>query len=126
MLHLGLSLAHDLLGANPPEEFLQKTRADAGLMLLASQVRKQLFRDAKYEPSTFESCHFWLAVADRWPDGLRLCLNVALVPKEADFAVLRLPKILSFLYYPFRAGRLGVRHAMSLVRGTDQAAGKRD
>jgi Uncharacterised nucleotidyltransferase len=56
-----------------------------------------------------------LELLDRPWDKLRCLTNVVFVPKPADREFVRLPGILSLLYYPLRALRLLGKHGWALI-----------
>lgn len=116
MLLLGLSLAHDLLGAEIPEKVLQRIRSSAAVTSLARTVQGNLFSE---EPAgLFRLTLFRLRARERMLDRIRYCLVRAWTPTYEDMGFLRLPPLLFFLYYlvrPFRLGLVFALHALKLI-----------
>ncbi len=127
MLLLDLFLVSELLGASLPQEVLERLEADPVSKLLATQVSSRLWREADHPPeeqglwSFFWSYNhsFYLSMRERQRDRviyclywLRICFYAALRPNEADWALIDLPKVFSFLYYPLHLMRLIVMHAI--------------
>jgi len=106
MLSLGLFLAHDLLGAPLTDLVVEKIQEDRVVRPLAERVYKQLFPPSGSDTSGFSNALFHLRVRERFRDGLRYSLRLALAPTLADWTTLALPVQLSFLYYPARFFRL--------------------
>jgi hypothetical protein len=122
LLLLGLRLADDLLGAVPPEPVMSRARTDRHVTRLASRVSERLFESAASDVE-----------ADREKSLLQLMsrerlwhkLWLAATPNESDWEMMRLPKLLSPLYYvirPFRLlGKYG-RQVGSAARDADARA----
>jgi hypothetical protein len=114
MLHLGLFLANDLLGANIPAEVLHRTQADKGVMELAQQVRERLFSNIE-EPSAFFDAQtlfhpFHLSVMERLRDRARYCIHQATTPIYDDWEQYPLPASLFPLYRALRLVRLARKY----------------
>jgi hypothetical protein len=112
-LLLGLYLAKDLLGAKLPERVLRELESDPALEQLADQVVGFLFRDEGSSASISYWQNYHLKVKERFRERLRLrfhysfrYLSIALAPNVKDFAMVPLPKYLSFAYYLLRPYRL--------------------
>lgn len=105
MLALGLRVATDLLGAPMPEPMRARAAGDPLIGPLAAQVRASLFRDRGHRPGFLEQAHFHLRVRERWGHRLRYCWLATTTLTVADWEQ-RLPRGLSFLYYPIRLWRL--------------------
>jgi hypothetical protein len=105
MVALGLRLASDLLGAPMPEAMRVRAEMDPRIGALAAQVRANLFRDRAHRPGFLEQAHFHLRVREGWHQRLRYCWLAITTLTVADWEQ-RLPRGLSFLYYPIRLLRL--------------------
>lgn len=123
MLLLGLYLAHTLLQAPLPRTITWRLDADAVTRKLASQVLGWLFpADGRMpaEPPNIghdaRSVLFHLRVRERPWDKLQYCWQRAWTPNYRDWAFLRLPPGLAFLYYALRPIRLLYMHGPRAVR----------
>jgi hypothetical protein len=116
ILSLGLSLAHDLLGASVPEGILQRLGGDPAIRPLASQVRERLFADRAEPPGLGETSLFFLRARDRLRDRVRHCLDLAMTPTLEDWESVPLPASLSFLYYLTRPIRLARKYGPGGLR----------
>jgi hypothetical protein len=106
LLLLGLFLAADLLNAPVPEDILRRARAGRTLQSLAGQVRRSLFSEDSTSPGEWQTHRFFLRARERLSDKLAYCLRLAATPTEGDYALVKLPSGLSFLYYPIHMVRL--------------------
>jgi hypothetical protein len=106
MLLLGLLLARELLEAAVPEEIVRRAQADGTVRILVDEVSRRLFRESAELPGGWESGLFYVRSRERLGDGIRFALTLAVVPHFADWAHVRLPQSLSFLYYLVRPIRL--------------------
>lgn len=112
MLFLGLLLAHDLLGANLPEEVLKRVQAEQIVKSLASLVCKWLFCQAENPTRGREKKLFYFQVRERFQDRvpyLAHLVHLLIAPSETDRAFLPLPTSLSFLYYLIRPIRVVIK-----------------
>jgi hypothetical protein len=105
-LRLGLRLASDLLGAPMPEAVRHWVETDPTIAELVNQVRARLFRDHDRRTGLLEQAQFHLLVRQRWRQRIRYCWLALTTVTVADWDRQRLPRILSFLYYPMRFIRL--------------------
>ena len=115
ILALGLRLASDLLGAPMPEPVRRRAATDAVIPALAGEVRARLFRHHDRLSGRLEQARFQLRVRERWRHRVRFCWLAMTTLTVADWEERRLPRALSFLYYPMRlirlaAGAHGHRH----------------
>ena len=116
MLLLGLWLAHQLLDAPTPESLLARARADPTVRALADDVSARL-RTSQPAPLDRWPTHlFHLRVRERWRDRARYVWYVVTTPTPADWAFVRLPAGLHFLYYVIRPVRLAVKYSRLLLR----------
>jgi hypothetical protein len=106
MLVLGLRLATDLLGAPMPEAVRHRAETDPVIPALVNQVRARLFRNHGRPTGLLEQARFHLRVRERWRHRIRYCWFALTTVTVADWEQRRLPRALSFLYYPMRLIRL--------------------
>ncbi len=116
MLCLGLLLAHDLLGAELPEEVLQTVLSDQVAASLASEINEQFLYESGGQFKVFKRELLHLRMRERLRDRIRYILFSFLsqyfywyqkIPiNEKDRALIPLPAALSFLYYLVRPVRL--------------------
>jgi hypothetical protein len=114
MLHLGLFLALDLLGAPLPKELYARIQANGVIRALAGWVYQQLGRRDLRAANGWQSSLFHFRVRERLQDGLRYSLSLALAPTVADWTSLSLPAVCSFLYYLLRPVRLAMKYGRGL------------
>ena len=114
MLFLGLSLAHELLGANLPEEVLWQIERDRPVQSLAAQVRALLFRGDEASPNAVRRMLFRIRTREKVSAGLRYFCRLATAPTEEDWSRLRLPSFLSPLYVVIRPLHLMRRYGLGL------------
>ena len=113
MLLLGLSLASDLLGAPVPAGVLQHVKEDRHAHRLASTVASALFADTT--GSELRSHLFFLQARERLRDRVLYCSRLAFTPTEEDHSLLRLPSLLSPLYYPVHAVRVAGKYSLAPI-----------
>jgi hypothetical protein len=125
-----LLLCRDVLGVSLPETIEEYSSKHGAASRLASQARNFLFRDNSDDSRYIddrtryrEVLRYRLGVQTgwRWVRAANMLLRRAFVPNEADWAWLRLPPALYFLYYPMRpvrllSQRLGVRRPRAEAR----------
>jgi hypothetical protein len=105
MLALGLRLASDLLGAPMPDAVRDRAETDAAIPVLAAHVRARLFREPAGPAGLLEQARFHLRAREHWRDRIRYCW-LAMTTLTVEDWQRRLPRPLSFLYYPIRFLRL--------------------
>lgn len=125
MLHLGLYLAHELLGTEVPASILaeiQQDQASCGqsesIIALALEVQRQLFAPPAAELATFSASHLFIKSMERWQDRYWYWLDVITTPTLADWQALPLPAALTFLYYPIRLSRLLYKYLLKVLLGS--------
>jgi hypothetical protein len=118
VLLLGLSLAHELVGAPVPPPVLERTQTNAQVQWLTGKVLEQ------YAGTSYPSAGVWARALFRvrssdgpW-QGLRQLLRLSLSPTESDRQKIRLPAVLSPLYSPVRLFRLLGEYGLGLHRQT--------
>lgn len=114
---LGLSLAHECLDAPLPGEILRRIDKNRVIPPLVAQVGRRLFQTAPAPPSSLERTLFNVKMARRLWDKIRHFAALLKAPTEADARLLRLPRKLFFLYYPFRIWRLSAKYSARPIRG---------
>jgi hypothetical protein len=77
MLALGLSLAHDLLGAGLPEAVWRWIQTEPVVPWLVAQVRARLFAATAHPPDAWDHPTFYLGLRERLWDRLRCALYLA-------------------------------------------------
>jgi hypothetical protein len=115
VVHLGLCLAHNLLQAPIPPAVWQQVQADRVIPPLVVQIQEGLFRVPPVPTESLELVVFNAKLTkSRW---LKIRHFAALLkaPTEADAKLLRLPRKLFFLYYPFRLWRLLIKYGFRLL-----------
>jgi hypothetical protein len=118
-LLLGLYLAHELLGAEVPATMLERARRSTSIQELAGQVRERMFSEDRGPYSALESCAFHFRLAG-FRGGLRFAMGVLLIPTDADWNWVALPRRLRWLYYPLRLVRFAWKYT-PLNRARQQA-----
>lgn len=96
ILLLGLLLA-DQLDAPVPVDLLSMARRDRRIRKLIPGERRG------------GELRFFLSTRERLRDKLACCARLALTPNERDYSFMRLPRVLSGLYYPLHALRVAAK-----------------
>jgi hypothetical protein len=119
-LHLGLILAHSLLGAVLPESILRQVKRDRPALALAHEVRHRLLSDPgdHLEREQLKEWSFLFRMMERWRDRVGAGLHLASTPTLDDWRFLPLPTALFSLYYFTRPIRLASRFARALLPGS--------
>jgi len=115
LLYLGILLAHDLLGAMPPEEVTTPIAADALLIQFALNAENTLFQENR-RPVGRETLYDITRLRDSFRDKIRTGLWFALTPSIEDYEWLPLPRHLIKLHYLLRPWRLSIDYGLALVR----------
>jgi hypothetical protein len=111
MLSVSLLLARELLGAQLPEEVERRVAQDRGAEALAAELRKRMAYHTPGSTKTLEAARLAWRVFDSRRRAVRLIAAFLFVPTEVDYSAMRLPSVLYWLYYPFRALRLLAKYA---------------
>lgn len=106
MVHVGLLLAAEVVGATVPAAPLQGARHDGEAVRLAAWVRGRLGQRSLEPLGEMEEYRFVFKVRDAVRDRLRYFLHLLVTPAEEDWAFLPLPVFLAPLYYGIRPVRL--------------------
>lgn len=115
---LGIILAKDLLGIDPPNLLKEHIDEDIVVKQLALQVQKQIFSGAAQSPKDFGSnFSMWdLQIRERMGDRVLYCLNLVFGPNEGDAKLFPLPDTLVWAYPLLRPLRLLVRGLTVFIR----------
>jgi hypothetical protein len=109
MLLLGLFLAHDLLAAKMPEEVLLKVDAEPVIQTLAANIRARLGQHAPLAHPALAEFLFHFRLHERIREKWIFSFRFATTTNPADWATVRLPDPLFFLYRFLRPLRLLVK-----------------
>lgn len=106
LLLLGLSLAHDVLGASLPQSVLESIERDLNVEWLAREIRRQY--EGVFDPGdgVIARAVFRLRSRDGIGQGFRHMARLILNPTESDREVVPLPNWLAPLYALVRPWRL--------------------
>jgi len=85
MLHLGLRLASDLLGANPPPALEPGVRSDRSVASLAAQIEERLASAHPRDISLWQRAAFRVRMREGLLGGLAYLLRLSLSPTEDDW-----------------------------------------
>jgi hypothetical protein len=110
VVHLGLQLAMDLLGAQLPATAVRHLARDRAVPKLASRFERELWNGStgEVERARIVKSLSHLAMRERLRDRLAYCIG-HLEPTVGDWTALRLPEPLWFLHYLIRPLRLAWR-----------------
>lgn len=120
LLRLGLFLAHELLDAPVPAQWLGSAKSDRTVVFLAGRTAKR-FRDGGDAIPSAVAYH--LRVRERWRDRIRYVVG-QFPPTWGDVRWLPLPEPLWPLYFLLRPLRLAFKHV--LLRRQDAVHKKHD
>ncbi|MGH9254314.1 MAG: nucleotidyltransferase domain-containing protein [Vicinamibacterales bacterium] len=107
ILLLGVTLARELLGAEPPADVTRAIRDEAALTTLANQVKEWLFSGRTISPGEREP--FFIRLRERPADKLRITFKQAksnLTLNSRDTESFPVPGFLIWMLYPLRVVRL--------------------
>jgi hypothetical protein len=122
MLHFGLALAVDLLGAPLPEEIASRVQNDRIAMQLASEVNQRHLRREPFALSTPARLSFRRRMIEGTMAGWRYSLRLAVTPAEEDWETIRLPRALAPLYIALRPLRLLRKYGWSAGRAAGSSS----
>lgn len=112
MLFVSLRLAHDLLGAQVPEEIGHSISSDKKVRTLALTVRQELFRKEQTKArGVSQFLRPAKALDGRWAQA-KFHLRLASTPTPEDWTFIRLPESLRFLHYLTRPFRLAGKYLL--------------
>lgn len=119
MLYLGLAMASDLLETDLPEEIRLKIKADPMVKLLARQMYERLFAENISPLSGIGKHVYYLKLREKWRDKMTYFLfqaRLKVAPNVKDQALVQLPSMLSFFYYPLRPIRLIKQYGLTVLK----------
>jgi hypothetical protein len=118
MFLTGILLAHELVGAEAPDDVVAIARRSGAVESLSKRVASQLFSGAGAGQSRFDP---WM-VPIRSIESMRARMNYIvrrmLAPTMGDYELVRLPKLLFPLYWVIRPFRMAVQYGPRLLRGS--------
>jgi hypothetical protein len=106
---LGLCLARDLFGAEPPEKLNTYLSHDPKVERLAVEVHTNLFHNndaSKNSNISSKFSSFHIKVQDRLSEKIRSIIRIVIQPTKVDWARFPVPASISFLLYLLRPIRL--------------------
>ena len=106
---LGLFLAQDLLGAEPPQNIKKDLNKDPKIKSLAMEVYRNLFFNNGTSTNNEISdkfSFFHIKVRDRFSEKIRYIIRSAMYPTKVDWRRFPVPASISFLLYLLRPARL--------------------
>jgi hypothetical protein len=106
MLHLGLALAQNVLGAPLPEEIRKRVLGDVEANSVAQEIEAHLLSRNGTEYGAGHRFHFRRRMVEGWAAGWRYSVRLAVMPVEEDWEMVRLPASLAPLYIALRPLRL--------------------
>jgi len=122
MLFLGLLLARDLMGANPPPKISRELDRDIETQTLAERVRSELFCEPNESLKVLKRHSHRIGLREQGSDRMRLrlyyfmdYLRALVTPNEEDSSQFHLPASLSFLYRVLRPVRLIKSYGLNLL-----------
>jgi Uncharacterised nucleotidyltransferase len=116
ILFLGLALARELLGAEPPAHVLQAMQADHVLKQLCGQVKGWLFSEHSAPPDLGERERYFMNLTERSADRFRVAIKQAqlrLALTARDTEALSLPGFLRWSLYLLRPLRLAWEYGLT-------------
>jgi len=113
MLHLGLRLAADVLGAQFPSFVVERFESDPVATELSREIEARLLNPFSAPLTAFERFRFRRLLIGGLGSGMRYSLRLTFAPSEDDWQLFALPAALSPLYLVLRPlrllGKYGVR-----------------
>jgi hypothetical protein len=124
VVHVGLLLAHEILGAPLPVETIREIHSDSSLKSVLNSVRNGLFVESPRAPNKRQKIVFYLKIMESWGERLNYCghylrgqLNSIFAPTSIERTLMPLPKELKFLYYGLRPLRLLIKYGLRRFSG---------
>ncbi len=116
MVHLGLLLAEDLLGAPLPESVRCQAETDRGAKALANRVRARTFAEDRGTSGIFERMSFRIRMRGGGVAGMVYLLRLATIPTEEDWRGQRLRGPLGLIQSVMRPVRLVRKYGLGRKR----------
>jgi hypothetical protein len=107
-LLLGARLAHELLGAAVPDALLGAAVADSAVVRHSNEIITRFLRGAP-PYSAREHRRYCLELMEHGADRVRFVAEEIFRPTMREWELVRLPGVLTPLYWPIRLGRLLLR-----------------
>ena len=111
-LLLAARLAHALVGAAVPETLLAAAAADAAVVRHAGEIIARFLRGAPAY-SARENRRYCLELMEHGADRVRFVAEEIFRPTIREWELVRLPDVLTPLYWPIRLGRLLLRRRVT-------------
>jgi hypothetical protein len=103
MVLIGISAAHQILGAPIPSVAAEHITADPGVARLVDCIATWTFVQPQVLPGLSRLCTFRWRMRERWRDQVRFLARTMLLPTERDILSWSLPDRFFSAYYPLRA-----------------------
>lgn len=116
MLRLGLGLAGEMFGVELPADMARQVAADPAVSRLATEVYRVLARAPDAKVGFFEEQLFTIRTLQSVRRKVLFCVDQLVTPTPLEWACLRLPPSLSFLYYLVRPCRLALKYRNGLAK----------
>lgn len=105
-LHIGLNLAHDLLGSALPSRISNEIEDDVSAKRTAAEVFEKLFSDAEGKEGIIKEYLFWAKTRERLRDQAKYLISLGTEPAIAEFNAVPMPACGYPLYRIIRPARL--------------------
>jgi hypothetical protein len=112
ILHLGLLLAHDLLGAELPKKMLREAESDNAAKKMALHLSEKLFSEPNGPEGIIETYLFWPRTREHLSDRAKYLFFVGLKPNRADYDAFPMPGFLYPIYWIVRPVRLFCQYGL--------------
>lgn len=112
ILHIGLLLAHDLLGVMFSEQISGEIERDVIAKRLALKLSGRLFSKADSQEGIFKEYLFWARTRERLRDKAKYLALLGTEPTLGDMDAVPLPESLFFLYRIIRPFRLFYQYGL--------------
>jgi hypothetical protein len=112
ILHLGLLLAHDLLGAQLPKKMLHEAESDNAARKIAHDISEKLFSEPNGPEGIIETYLFWPRTRECLSDRAKYLFLVGLKPNQADYDAFHMPDFLYPIYWIVRPFRLFYQYGL--------------
>lgn len=106
MLHLGLSLADEMLGIAMPDAIRSRIRRDPAVQKIVAQIVQRLLRRAPAASGAGATFAYRRQMVSGTLRGWRYAMRLATAPAAEDWHALRLPRPLALVYAALRPLRL--------------------
>jgi hypothetical protein len=114
----GIYLAHELVGAQIPENIVTIARNDRAVRALARRIALQLFNDASQRDTQLDPWMVPLRSIEGPRARIHYIVRRMLAPTMGDYELIQLPRSLFPLYWAIRPFRMAVQYCPRLIRGS--------